>query len=773
DFWWKNGTEMFKAFQETPVVVESEIAGGGCLIYRRSAVQMAGGFPDDLTVVSFREDSDLSHRVHLLGYKVLVDTRAIALHMSASRGGCRDTAEWERHFATDGLLFLEKLEIWREEQRQLSELKKSHGPIKLLLLYDEVGWAWWHRSQHIKRNISANVEVHIGKLGEYFDHSPFDFVFAFDHDILRELPFVPQDKLIVGNSCPKLIQGALDVLQSGRCAAVIVNNYETFKRYRHLPGVFCCQNGVDLDLFFPAQEPVKELVACWTGHSQSIGNKGLDLLREACRREKVDLLVVDAAKKAKNERANTQEWVRDNLYRQASVYICASEFEGTPNPALEALATGVPVITTSVGNMPELIVDGHNGFIVERSVEAIANALRKLKALDRKTIAANARRSVEIGWSWRAQTKKYERVLQSLLRERVYGRSKKPSVDPREVDRAVAERMSAANHPTNIDSYVRERNGKIAILDSSIVDDLLTKEGMLRLAEALLSFGPFQFHFGGVGDALLLMSTFGDRAADQRIFSISTSPAATRAFFEEFPNLGEVYIAPFPKRAESAMVARAIIRRVPGFLGAGVTPIGAHDDEWNDSLDIFVRYGVQRSPLWAREFIKPSKSGLHAVIAPKGSERDMSTGKRNVIDPALWQPLLDLLVSEGWEVSVIGVPEERAMYPSKAGVDDRRSYRFGEQMSLVASCDLLISADSWAKTFRGLLDAPAVVFPPLYGTEHRLGSDASANVFIRPWPSLHVVTSIEDVRLAIEGFAPSDSPEPTALAVERHSFHDR
>ena len=60
------------------------------------------------------------------------------------------------------------------------------------------------------------------------------------------------------------------------------------------------------------------------------------------------------------------------FYHSLDVYVCASRSEGTPNPCLEAAACGLPVITTAVGNMPELIRDGHNGFLVERRPEQSA-----------------------------------------------------------------------------------------------------------------------------------------------------------------------------------------------------------------------------------------------------------------------------------------------------------------------------------------------------------------------------------------------------------------
>jgi len=125
----------------------------------------------------------------------------------------------------------------------------------------------------------------------------------------------------------------------------------------------------------------------------------------------VPLLIVDAKDKPKESRANSQEWLRDNLYHKVSVYLCASQYEGTPNPALEALACGLPVITTSVGNMPELINDGVNGYIVERDVQSFANALKKLRGKDFSQAARNA---VSPSWDWKVKAQNYAAIFRSL-----------------------------------------------------------------------------------------------------------------------------------------------------------------------------------------------------------------------------------------------------------------------------------------------------------------------------------------------------------------------
>lgn len=63
-------------------------------------------------------------------------------------------------------------------------------------------------------------------------------------------------------------------------------------------------------------------------------------------------------------------------YAALDVYLCTSLLEGGPLPVLEALACGVPVVSTDVGHVPDLIIDnGSNGRVVAKEAREIASAL--------------------------------------------------------------------------------------------------------------------------------------------------------------------------------------------------------------------------------------------------------------------------------------------------------------------------------------------------------------------------------------------------------------
>jgi glycosyltransferase involved in cell wall biosynthesis len=68
----------------------------------------------------------------------------------------------------------------------------------------------------------------------------------------------------------------------------------------------------------------------------------------------------------------------ETVLSAADIVILTSDNEGTPLSLIQAGMAGLPVVTTNVGSVPEIVLDGVTGVITDLDVQEIANALEKL-----------------------------------------------------------------------------------------------------------------------------------------------------------------------------------------------------------------------------------------------------------------------------------------------------------------------------------------------------------------------------------------------------------
>ena len=120
--------------------------------------------------------------------------------------------------------------------------------------------------------------------------------------------------------------------------------------------------------------------------------------------------------------------------READVLLLPSVEEGIANVVLEAMALGVPVISTDCGGMSEVIEDGVNGFLVPvRSPQAIADAILRFSRLtveERLDMVANARKTIEKQHSLDRMVKGMLEFYGHVLRDKVEGKKASPSLLP-------------------------------------------------------------------------------------------------------------------------------------------------------------------------------------------------------------------------------------------------------------------------------------------------------------------------------------------------------
>jgi glycosyltransferase involved in cell wall biosynthesis len=108
------------------------------------------------------------------------------------------------------------------------------------------------------------------------------------------------------------------------------------------------------------------------------------------------------------------------FYKKIDVFVSATAAEGMSNAMLEAMASGLPIVTTQCEGLRELIVD--NGIIVEEGVDDFAAAVQSLLGDQEKYAAmcAAARRQAE-QFTWHRAAEHYAGIYKRIAERRDKG----------------------------------------------------------------------------------------------------------------------------------------------------------------------------------------------------------------------------------------------------------------------------------------------------------------------------------------------------------------
>jgi glycosyltransferase involved in cell wall biosynthesis len=293
------------------------------------------------------------------------------------------------------------------------------------LIYDSVGWAYYWQCLIMKKyappDMNITYEINTSN-SNFLKNSNCDLVLQMCYgdagNTRKYIKSMSNHTILVSlyslgwNHNNQLLTDCI-----GPSDFVICNNVEMWEKYGRNPKTCSISNGVDLNKYH-VTVPLKERKhkVLWIGSIIHRSVKNYDSiivpLSEMLRKENIpyDLRLVDSMGPTRMNQDQMREW-----YNTGTIYVVPSSCEGTPCPLLESSACGCIPVSTRVGNAPELITHGINGYLCDTNTESLFQGIKD--ALKNQTAAENMQESIK-SWDWKERSEQYFTLFRKLIRER-------------------------------------------------------------------------------------------------------------------------------------------------------------------------------------------------------------------------------------------------------------------------------------------------------------------------------------------------------------------
>jgi len=183
----------------------------------------------------------------------------------------------------------------------------------------------------------------------------------------------------------------------------------------------------------PVGQPVRLLFLGWLERE-----KGIFELLEACTRlvpaHAFTLAIVGrghaesaarefVAARGLSDRVRFLGWVQgqdqENILKESDVLVLPSWVEGLPNAMIEAMAAGLAVVVSAVGNVPDVITDGVEALLVSpKDVSGLERVMTRviLDAELRLALVERGHRFAAENFAVETAVTKFDKVIQSVIR---------------------------------------------------------------------------------------------------------------------------------------------------------------------------------------------------------------------------------------------------------------------------------------------------------------------------------------------------------------------
>lgn len=341
-------------------------------------------------------------------------------------------------------------------------MQENDNKKSILIIVDKEGWAFYNSALQIKKNLFQYYNIEIIPMDLFGDNIIKLFIFANKYDLtffmwrglitwlysdyskayINKIGMKYEEFLEKYVKEKRILTGIFDHLyinsEQERTNFVLENvtSYivcskklqEIYEKYLKKPEM-TISDGVDLDVFKMTNMNKyndienRKIIFGWAGNSKFIDENDDDL-------KGLNKIITPAICELKEEGYKIELNIADrnikkiehkdmpNYYNSIDVYICASRTEGHPAPVLEAMACGLPVISTDVGVVQEVFGEKQKEYIIKREKEDLKLKIKNL--IDNKSLIqelSNENLESIKKWSWEEKAKLYRILFEENLKK--------------------------------------------------------------------------------------------------------------------------------------------------------------------------------------------------------------------------------------------------------------------------------------------------------------------------------------------------------------------
>ena len=286
---------------------------------------------------------------------------------------------------------------------------------KILMITDSYRWATYFRAANLKENLkNYNFTIRSFHDKKPINYNDFDVVYITNWPIYgyvkhkisrnRKYKLVTGVSSHVGRKKANQMEQFFSLFDSvGLSSMFLLNEFKKSK----IKNLVYTPFGVNHNIFFKKTNPDNyKHVFGW------VGNKTRKVKRYDELKSVIKSLGPSYEFKTVGNTENLNRKQMSDFYNSIGTIICFSESEGTPNPVLEAAMCGRAIISTNVGNVPELTA-GVNNFNTIKSHNDLKNQIIKYKNINNLNLLSNNIENNAINnWTWKIQSKRFIKLFE-------------------------------------------------------------------------------------------------------------------------------------------------------------------------------------------------------------------------------------------------------------------------------------------------------------------------------------------------------------------------